>query len=79
MGLIWVKNGMARQMEPSEEQLEEQRVKWLKAVAEFLFELEKLKFDKCGMLNFKDNGDELALPVSLTWKWKRSYKNVRLT
>ena len=46
----------------SEEQLEERRVKWLKAVAEFLFELEKFKFDKCGMLNFNDNGDE---PISI--------------
>jgi len=41
----------------SEEQLEERRVGWLKAVAGFLFELGKFGFDKCGMLDFKDNGN----------------------
>jgi len=46
----------------SGEQLEERRVKWLKAVAEFLFQLGKFKFDKCGVLNFKDNGDG---PISI--------------
>ena len=39
----------------SEEQLEERRVGWLQAAAEFLFELGKFGFDKCGMLDFKDN------------------------
>jgi len=65
MALIWVKKWYgtadgAKQL--SEEQLEERGVKWLKEVAEFFFELEKFKFDKCGMLNFKDNGDE---PLSI--------------
>ncbi|RPB20353.1 hypothetical protein L211DRAFT_524223 [Terfezia boudieri ATCC MYA-4762] len=45
-----------------EEQLEERRVRWLKAVAEILFELGKFRFDKCGMLDFTDDGDG---PISI--------------
>ncbi|KAF8449596.1 hypothetical protein BGX38DRAFT_1142634 [Terfezia claveryi] len=46
----------------SEEQLEERRVRWLKAVAEYMFELGKFRFDQCGMLDFKDGRD---WPISI--------------
>ncbi|KAF8434020.1 hypothetical protein BGX38DRAFT_179909 [Terfezia claveryi] len=49
----------------SEEQLEERRVGWLKAIAGFLFELGKFGFDQCGMLDFKDNGN-LNGPIGIS-------------
>ncbi|KAF8418673.1 kinase-like domain-containing protein [Tirmania nivea] len=41
----------------SDDLLEERRLKWLKTLAEYSYQLGQFTFDKCGMLEFKDDED----------------------